>query len=210
MSIPTVTRRPLPGANASKRAGIVGAHIMQERPVGGHRPATLGDAAAIAALVNAAYRPAPDGGGWTHEADLIAGDRVTLAQVEAAIVDSAVLLAFERGQLVACVQVQHHETDGHIGMLAVKPACQGTGVGKAMLTYAENYAAREFGARRLVLHVVSARAELIAFYLRRGYRRTNTLLDYPVDQGVGVPRQSGIQIEILEKLAPQAADARRA
>ena len=49
--------------------------------------------------------------------------------------------------------------------------------------------------------VLSAREELIGFYLRRGYRRTGEVMDYPIEAGVGMPLYSELSIEVLEKRA---------
>lgn len=45
------------------------------------RSARPDDAEAIARLVNQAFRPRTGIVGWTHEAHLVAGDRIDLAQV---------------------------------------------------------------------------------------------------------------------------------
>lgn len=45
------------------------------------RVAREADAKEIAALVNRAYRPSPQDAGWTHEANLVAGERTTTEQV---------------------------------------------------------------------------------------------------------------------------------
>ena len=49
------------------------------------RIAVPADAARIAALVNAAYRPDADASGWTHEALLVDGDRTDTEQIVALI-----------------------------------------------------------------------------------------------------------------------------
>lgn len=49
--------------------------------------------------------------------------------------------------------------------------------------------------------VVSGRIELIAFYLRRGYQQTGSVMDYPILAGVGTPKDASLKIEALEKRA---------
>lgn len=114
------------------------------------RVATPVDAPTIAALVNAAYRPANGSGGWTHESAFILGDRTTATQVIAAMTgdDSTVLLGLTGDRIVACAQVEREGSHCHIGMLAVLPALQGAGVGKQMLAHAERYAAAHAGGPR--------------------------------------------------------------
>lgn len=165
------------------------------------RVAVPADAPAIATLVNAAYRPADGNGGWTHESAFISGDRTTATQVRAAMSrdDSAVLLGLTDDRTVACVQVEHEGSHCYIGMLAVLPALQGAGIGKEMLAHAERYAVAHCQANEARMLVVSARSELIAFYLRRGYVPTDTTMPYPSAAGVGRPRRDGITIQVLAK-----------
>jgi hypothetical protein len=47
--------------------------------------------------------------------------------------------------------------------------------------------------------VLSARHELIEFYLRRGYSRTGEVSAYPVDADVGIPKIADLMIETLAK-----------
>lgn len=100
---------------------------------------------------------------------------------------------------MACVHVEKDGNNSYIGMLAVNPDMQGKGMGKQMLAQAEQYARTRFHARKLVMAVVSARHELIAFYLRRGYQKTGTVMDYPLSAGAGSPKHTGLKIEILER-----------
>ena len=60
-------------------------------------------------------------------------------------------------------------TTSVLGPLAVVPALQGKGVGKALLDYAEDKAnITEVG-------IVSCRTDLFGFYERRGYKFTNEI-----------------------------------
>jgi ribosomal protein S18 acetylase RimI-like enzyme len=158
------------------------------------------DAEAIAQLVNQAFRPRTGAEGWTHEAHLVAGDRIDPAQVLRALVadDTALLLGMAGDAIVACVQVELTGNSARIGMLAVAPDRQGGGLGKAMLAQAEAHAVQRWQVEKFVMRVLSARVELLAFYLRRGYRRSGEVSDYPVS-AAGVPLQAELKIETLEK-----------
>lgn len=57
----------------------------------------------------------------------------------------------------------------HFGQFAVEPACQGTGVGGALLVMIEELA-RERGVRELGLDTSEHASDLIQFYTARGYR----------------------------------------
>lgn len=166
------------------------------------RTANQSDAEAIAQLVNKAYRPNSGNSGWTHESELVAGDRTTVSQVVEILSkpDSFILIGLRNSETVACVHVEKDHANSYIGMLSINPILQGVGVGKEMLAYAENYATKVFGSEKFVMVVLSARTELIAFYLRRGYRKTGVVMDYPLSAGAGVPIQPNLKVEILEKI----------
>lgn len=55
------------------------------------------------------------------------------------------------------------------------------------------------GCGKAVMAVLSPRPELTAFYLRRGYRRSGIAIDYPCTAGVGLPKQAGLTLAVLEK-----------
>lgn len=166
--------------------------------------ARVADAEFLSTLINAAYRPASHTKTWTHESALVTGARISTEQLIEIFkeANSVILTADYQQQQAACVQVKKQTACcSYIGMLAVNPSLQMAGFGKQMLNYAEHYARTEFGAQKFVMSVLSARTELIAFYLRRGYRQTGEFSDYPITLGVGIPKKSGLKIELLEKLA---------
>lgn len=159
------------------------------------------DSEVIANLVNKAYRPEPGASGWTHESDLVSGSRTSASQITETVSkpNSTILVGLKDSKIVACVHVEKEGNNSHIGMLAVKPELQGAGVGKQILSQAEKYALEVFGAEKFMMVVISSRSELISFYLRRGYQQTGSMMDYPVSQGVGIPKNPAIKIVVLEK-----------
>lgn len=165
------------------------------------RVARVDDSAEIAQLVNEAYRPAPGMGGWTHESDLVSGKRISPEKVESLIKQekSTVLVGVLGSMIVTCVHIESEGANSYIGMLAVSPSLQGLGKGKEVLAHAEEYAVRNFSSNNFVMVVVAARTELVAFYLRRGYKKTGTTMQYPLDAGVGIPKFDALQIETLHK-----------
>lgn len=137
----------------------------------------------LRALVEAAYRGNSARRGWTHEADLLDGDRTSDAELGAAIADPArrVLLAERGGALIGSVTV----TDlgggtAYMGMLCVDPALQADGLGRTLIAEIETTAVRDFGTHTMEMTVVDARAELIAYYERRGYRQTGERRPFPL------------------------------
>lgn len=165
------------------------------------RTANASDTMGLVQLVNRAYRPAPGQGGWTHEAHLVSGNRIHVDQVLALLarVQSAVHVAVDNAVIVACVHTEKRGSTGHMGMLAVCPAWQGAGLGKRLLAEAEQYVTQHLGVGTLALQVLSSRPELLAFYLRRGYRPTGRVLAYPTTPGSGTPLASNLTVDLLEK-----------
>jgi GNAT superfamily N-acetyltransferase len=163
--------------------------------------AQAADAAAIADLVNQAYRPGPAHAGWTHESALVSGDRTSAAQVRALFKkDSTVLVMRQGSALVACVHVERDGSVCWIGMLATSPALQAQGLGKQMLAAAEAFAIKTHAAKAFRMSVLSSRPELLDFYQRRGYQWTGATSAYPIEAGVGTPQRDDLQVLALLKL----------
>lgn len=178
------------------------------------RPATDDDVTAVVALVESAYRGDSSRAGWTTEADILAGQRTDPDGVREVIATpgSRLLLA-EQGEqgkqtgedgarrLVACCQLEHRGDAAYFGMFAVSPTLQGGGVGKRVMAEAERIARQEWGATRMEMTVISVREDLIAFYERRGYRRTWEMTPFPYgDERFGLPQRDDLAFERLEKV----------
>lgn len=169
------------------------------------RQAQPEDSASITRIVNQAYRPEPGKEGWTHEASLVTGARVTLEQVNVALQNSVVLVAVIERSVQGCIRIEVDGQSAHIGMLAVNPSLQNSGIGKRLLSEAETFAVRHLDANEAVLTVIAVRKELLDFYQRCGYRETGSFSSFPVDAGVGIPCQEAMMLTILRKvLAGQA------
>lgn len=167
-----------------------------------YRQARADDAVEIAELVNRAYRPDEHERGWTHEADLVHGQRISADQVQKLIApDSTILVMQTDGRIVACVHVQVMGQACYIGMLATRPDLQVSGLGKQMLAHAESFARTRYGVDAFRMSVLSSRPELLAFYERRGYTRTGESEPYPLDAGVGTPLDPSVRVLLLNKIA---------
>ncbi|HZF37164.1 MAG TPA: GNAT family N-acetyltransferase [Candidatus Angelobacter sp.] len=175
--------------------------------------ATRIDAKLLADLVNAAYRGAGGRLGWTHEAELIAGDRTSSKDVAAMIGDSSTTVLVRRSDtssaILGCVAIEMNNS-GHctISMLAVDPNAQAAGLGRALLTDAEQFAASK-EARIARITVVRQRDSLIAWYERRGYRRTGAEAFPYGDDSVGLPRREDLGFVVLEKALQPAPSSLR-
>jgi GNAT superfamily N-acetyltransferase len=152
----------------------------------------------ICKLVNIAYRGEQ---GWTKETDLVEGERANETEILEYITDpnAHLLIAVENEELVSCICIEKKDIGAYIGLFAVHPKLQGTGLGKIILSQAENYASTELKVKKYVMVVLSQRKELIEFYERRGYVRTGDKQEYPVHLNVGIPLKNDLTIEYLEK-----------
>lgn len=157
----------------------------------------------IVRLVNQAYRPPHDSEqGWTHEGALVAGKRINIDQAHMLFSAASTVLVMRRDQaVVACVHIQQHGNDCHIGMLATLPSMQHQGIGKQMLEVAETMAVQRYHAHYFKMIVLSSRPELLAYYLRRGYQPTGNEFPYPITAQVGVPMLNGLYLLELCKIA---------
>jgi ribosomal protein S18 acetylase RimI-like enzyme len=167
-------------------------------------PARAADAEAIVALVNSAYRGESSRAGWTTEADLLGGQRVDAEGIRALVAAPDKRLLVHRspdGDLLACVLLERKGSDGcYIGMVTVRPTLQAAGLGRRLLAAAEKYAAAELGASYAEMTVIGVRAELIAWYERRGYARTGERRPFPYgDARFGLPQRPDLEFEVLAK-----------
>ncbi|WP_287595156.1 GNAT family N-acetyltransferase [Thermomonas sp.] len=166
------------------------------------RSATPADIDALVALVTSAYRGDASRAGWTTEADLLDGSRIEpdVLRADLARPRSRVLLAEADGGLQACAHVADEDGAGYFGMFAVRPGLQGGGLGKQLLAECERIARDEWQLPVMRMTVIDVRAELIAFYERRGYRRTGELKPFPYgDARFGQPKRDDLRFEVLEK-----------
>jgi predicted N-acetyltransferase YhbS len=167
------------------------------------RLATQADLPALKALVESAYRGDSARRGWTHEADLLDGERISTQDLATQLANPAMrvlVLAEEDGTLVATVSITDlgaHSPDdtgvAYLGMLAVAPARQAAGLGRTLIADAHDWAARDFAAHTMRMTVISDRPELIAYYLRRGYVDTGRTSPFPV------PSVTHLTMVVLEK-----------
>ena len=167
------------------------------------RDATGADVDAIVALVESAYRGDASRKGWTTEADLLDGRRTGADDVDACLrrSHSRILLAERDGALLACAHVAEEDGAGYFGMFSVDPGRQGGGIGKQMLAEAERIVRDEWNLPSMRMTVIDLRDELIAFYERRGYRRTGVFKPFPYgDARFGLPKRGDLRFEVLEKL----------
>ncbi len=182
------------------------------------RQADASDIGALEQLLNCCYR---ETAGWTNEADLVGGIRITPEELASTINNPTHYLfvypktttgereAEETGEILGCIAVDI-KTDAdsnkkaYIGMFAVHPEFQGQGVGNVILQAAETFADRHLQSQnqpsRLTMSILSHRPELLAYYQRRGYQLNGNKIPFPNDGNNGDPKREDLELLELEKM----------
>lgn len=165
--------------------------------------AGTGDIERLHALVESAYRGESAKRGWTHEADLLGGQRTDAKALREIIeADRQVILLAKNGDAIAgCVQLSHvGESLAYLGLLTVDPDLQAAGLGKELLTRSEQFVRNNWQAKAIEMTVIRQRSDLIAYYERRGYVRTGELRPFPHgDPRFGRPKSSELEFAVLRK-----------
>lgn len=165
------------------------------------------DIAALNRLVNSAYRGESSRAGWTTEADILGGQRIDEGRLSEILSDPKQRLLCLRNdfnEVIGCVCLeQYTDRDGarccYLGMLTINPEKQTGGLGKFLIGRAEEFA-RAWGAIRMSLTVIHVRTELMAWYERRGYKRTGETESFPYgDERFGLPQRDDLHFVVFEK-----------
>jgi ribosomal protein S18 acetylase RimI-like enzyme len=162
--------------------------------------AIIEDIPQLLRLINSAYRGEEAKKGWTHEADLIEGslrtDEDSLVQLIQKT-NAVILKCSQNKKIIGCVFLEKNDDQLYLGMLSVSPEIQAHGIGKKLLKAAEDYG-KANSCHVIEMTVISIRHELIAWYERHGYHKTNTTKPFHTDHRFGVPRQQ-IEFIVMEK-----------
>jgi ribosomal protein S18 acetylase RimI-like enzyme len=168
-------------------------------------PATPADVEELVRFVNGAYRGESAEAGWACESKVLTGQRI----------DSAMLcemLSIERGTillmrdklgnpLAGCVSLEpmNDGSTWYLSMLAIDPQRQAEGLGRLLLSEAEDRIKVQ-GAKRVKITVIWLRQPLMEWYERRGYRRTGQTEPFPYgDERFGVPLRNDLYFVELDK-----------
>ena len=167
-------------------------------------PANDADVPQIVALMNRAYRGA-GAAGWSTQEAYLSGDRITEDVLRSDLREKphASLLKWEDregGALLGCVWIEPLENDvWYLGSLTTDPTLQNSGLGRTLLSAAEQWV-RERGGKGIRMNVVNVRDALIAWYVRRGYHNTGETEPFPYgDDRFGAPLRDDLSFVVLEK-----------
>jgi len=129
------------------------------------RIAEIQNAEDVTRVINAAFKKA--------ESFLIERDRIEVEKVREMMGTGQFLVAEEAGTIAGCVYVERRGERAYLGLLAVGPSLQKSGLGSKLMTVAEEHC-RAMGCGFVDLQIVNLRKELPEFYRKRGYVETGT------------------------------------
>jgi len=130
----------------------------------GIRIASRADMPAMISMVNTAF----------VVEDFIEGTRTDELRMSALMKKREFLVAQDgTANFVGSVYVEISGERGYLGMLAVDPKQQGSGVGRRLVQAAEDYC-RERGCSYMSLNILSLRTPVLSFYRKLGYSETGT------------------------------------
>jgi len=144
------------------------------------------DAESITSLINLAF--------GTAESFFVEGDRIDLSEVRQLLRSGKFLQAESKGKLLACVYVEPHPdrqsgqpelSRAYLGLLAVVPARQHSGLGSMLIKAAEDHC-RKLGCGFMDIKIVNLRDDLPHFYRGRRYIETGTS-DFPKHVRTNMP-----------------------
>jgi GNAT superfamily N-acetyltransferase len=141
------------------------------------RVATTADVEAIVTLTNLAYEV---------EKFFKAEPRLDAPEVRSLMTRGVFLVVDDDEGLAASVYTSVGGEAGYLGLLAVAPARQGTGLGRLLTETIERRCAAA-GCSRLEIYVVDLRLELFTLYERLGFARTAATLPMPDGSAVTRP-----------------------
>ncbi len=174
--------------------------------------------------VQGGYRGEESTIGWTHESTLVDGQRVDESMLLDTLKSSAseiYLLLYQLSSsptadenpilniidetcvlsgnnIIGCIQLDYCTDIVHFGLFAVNPKLQNLGFGRWLLQKAEEFTILR-SIKRIGMSVISIRGELIAWYERRGFKKTGITTKFPSDQRFGIPKVENLTFIEMEK-----------
>jgi ribosomal protein S18 acetylase RimI-like enzyme len=163
--------------------------------------ATLEDVTSLEKLINSAYRGETSKQGWTTEANLLSGKRITINELSEVIQNknNTILKYTKNNQIIGSVLLVNKESKLYLGMLTVSPELQNSGIGKILLNEAEVHAL-SLGLPKIVMTVISIRKELIEWYKRHGYEDTGAREPFPLNDTDSIISKEPLEFIVLEKI----------
>ncbi|MBY0386217.1 GNAT family N-acetyltransferase [bacterium] len=165
------------------------------------RLATKDDIEKIVKLVESVYRGDSSKKGWTTEADLVDGQRTDVGMISEMMNEAGnefYVIDANKFSLAASVHLKKELDHGYIGMVSVSTDFQNQKFGKKLLFFCEEKIV-SWGLAKAKMTVLNVREELIAWYVRFGYKPSGQVLDFPKDPRFGIPKVANLKLIELEK-----------
>lgn len=169
------------------------------------RVAAPEDAAAIAQLVQAAFRAEESGTAWTgpdvqlNRTFTMSPDEV-LSTINNPNADFLMASTSDGTLVGAMAAVKRSNELARLAMLAVSPTYQGGGLGRQILANAEKHAQEKWGIKKIGLNALNTRALLMEWYERRGYVKTGEKSPFPVKALRGIELPDDLHFVEMEKI----------
>ena len=132
------------------------------------RPAATEDVAAIRAIVESAYA--------IYEPRIGRAPAPVFADYPAFVAADDVWVGVVKGRVVGVLVIRPRDDDLELENVAVEPACQGRGYGRALIAFAEQQA-RELGLRAVVLYTNEGMVENLRLYPQLGFVETGRRIE---------------------------------
>jgi len=160
-----------------------------------------GHAWEISRLVNSVYRGENSKKGWTTEADLLGGIRITVNKVLELIgkKNNEILLAIIDNKIIGCVHLEKIQERCHLGLLSVSVDYQKQGIGKLLMNESEIFTKNVFECNAMEMKVIGQRKELIDYYIRYGYMITGEKESFSLKEHFGNPVRNDLYFEYMVK-----------
>ncbi|KAK1598207.1 acetyltransferase [Colletotrichum navitas] len=143
------------------------------------------DAPKLQQLVQAAFRAEDSRADWTADMRLGRSFHYSVEEVLTTInnPDAAIIMASDQnGVLLGSIGIiKCNDSLARFAMLSVDPEQQRGGIGRQVLTYAEDFA-RNWNLKTFGLNALSSREKLVEWYERCGYKKSGETSPFPVDR----------------------------
>lgn len=163
--------------------------------------ATIHDAKEISDLLNISYR---GHAGWTNESKIVKGPRCSELDITNKISNQSekFMVYKTNNRIIGCFSINISGDEAIFGSFAVHPEHQNSGIGNNLINQAEIMASNDLNCKKMTMHVIQSRAELIYFYERRGYLKTDKTYPFPINESVGTPVSNNVNfIELTKELS---------
>jgi ribosomal protein S18 acetylase RimI-like enzyme len=163
--------------------------------------ATPEDVISLEKLINSAYRGETSKQGWTTEANLLSGKRITANELVETIKNKKnnILKFTINNKIIGSVLLVNKGSKLYLGILTVSPELQNSGIGKILLKEAEAHAIT-LGIPKIVMTVISIRKELITWYNRHGFMDTGIREPFPLNDTDAIISKEPLEFVVLEKI----------